>query len=262
MIVHDSRNDEIFGKIQKYAEDPTSPNGINGKLFVDFTDYSKEVDFDMLDEEICLGLAKLDLTKYPMVHGVIPKKLQERELSGEFESNALFEYDEKNKDILKNLSVMERRKFLFFKRRLIIPWFFILDLKPNMFRTKSQDLYPWSAESTFFPELRKCIEGLPFREIGRVVIYGSWTESRVPCHRDSISTAKFDHHVNINPGGYRPVYIYDPKSDTKHYLSENFKFYAYNTSDYHGVDPLPHFSYTVRVDGTYNDTVLYRLNML
>lgn len=102
-----------------------------------------------------------------------------------------------------------------------------------------------------FPILRDCIEKLPFSEIGRVVIYGSWAESRVACHRDTPPSKVYAHHINFNPGGYRPVYVYDPLTQTKHFLPPDFKFYAYNTSDYHGVDPISHFSYTVRVDGTY-----------
>jgi hypothetical protein len=66
----------------------------------------------------------------------------------------------------------------------------------------------------------------------------------------------FDHHINFNPGGYRSVFIYDSLNDNKIFLPKDYKLYAYNTSDYHGVDPLPHFSYTIRVDGKYSDAGL------
>lgn len=250
MIVGSIQEDNTFGTIKKFVEDHHKPNGINGKYFVDFTASLSDVDFDELDLEICLGLAKCNLDKYPMVNGVIPEKIQVKELAGEFESNALFNYSS-NREHLLGLDIQQRRKFLFFRKKSLIPWFFILDLKPNLFKTKSQDLYPWADCIKLFPKLKDCILKLPFIEIGRVVIYGSWPESRVPCHRDSYPSNDYDHHINFNPGGYRPVYVYDSINDIKHYLPDNYKFYAYNTSDYHGVDPLPYFSYTVRVDGIF-----------
>jgi hypothetical protein len=230
---------------------PHEITGINGLPFVDFTSLCN-FDFKKLDDEICLGLATTNLDKLPMVGGVIPPKLREREIDGEFEPSILINYSG-DKTVFSNLSPMEIRKYLFFKRKTVVPWCFILELKPNLFNTKTQDLYPWSELIEKFPYTKQCIEELPFKEIGRVVIYGSWSEARVPCHKDQRVTEKFDHHINFNPGGYRPIYVYDSLNDKKVFLPEDYKLYAYNTSDYHGVDPLPHFSYTIRVDGVYNE---------
>ena len=137
----------------------------------------------------------------------------------------------------------------------------ILDLKPNFFKTKTKDLYPWNPIMDIMPYTKSCIEQLPFKEIGRVVIYGSWPEARVPCHRDVSSKVNFDHHINFNPGGYRQVYVYDSIDDKKVYLPEDYLLYAYNTSDYHGVEPSNRFSYTVRVDGIYTDEALELLKI-
>lgn len=235
----------------KYDFIPTEVIGINGSPFVNFTSHCS-FDFEKMNEEICIGLATTDLTKLPMVSGVIPPKIREREIDGEFETSVIKNYTG-DKNILANMSSMEKRKYLFFKHKSVVPWYFILDLKPNVFQTKTQDLYPWEDIVSKFTYTKKCIEELPFKEIGRVVIYGSWPESRVPCHRDKAPSTDFDNHINFNPGGYRPVYVYDSVNDKKIFLPTDHKLYAYNTSDYHGVDPLSYFSYTVRVDGVYSE---------
>jgi len=255
MNVIDVKQDNVFGKVYKFEESLMSPYGINGQYFLDFTKYIRVTDFEELDFEICYGLSRLNLDKIPMVSGPVPKNDQLfPQLVGHYESEAKYYYDDDSKK-LQDLSDMEIRKFLYYRKKSILPWYFVLDLKPNIFNTKSRDLYPWDKKIEMFPKLKECILSMPFSEIGRVVIYGSWSESTVPCHRDSVPNRQCDNHINFNPGGYRPVYIYDPLSKEKIYLPKTFKFYGYNTTDYHGVDALPHFSYTVRVDGVFNHSI-------
>jgi hypothetical protein len=254
MIAKKIITDSIFGKVIEYEHEANHINGINGAPFIDFSP-TATFDFKMMDDEICLAMAKTTELKYPTVSGVTPPTLRAREFDATFENQAKFEYAG-DRDSLKDMSIQGIRKYLFFKQLSVIPWFLILDLKPNLFNTKAQDLYPWNNVMDMMPYTKECIEKLPFKEIGRVVIYGSWPEARVPCHRDMPSTTNFDHHINFNPGGYRQVYIYDSVDDKKVYLPEEYLLYAYNTTDYHGVEPSTRFSYTVRVDGIYNDEAM------
>lgn len=231
-------------------------NGINNKLFLNFNDYCN-FNLEKIDLEVCLALAKLNLNKYPMVNGVVPNCLQSKDFPIIFENEFNFYSNSTDLQVLNNLTHMEKRKYLFFRKKITIPWFFILDLKSNKFSTKNKNIYPWHENSNLTPYLKECILAMPFSEIGRVVIYGSWPLAVVPCHRDSFPTKDFPHHINFNPGGYRPVYVFDPINDEKNYLPSNYHFYAYNTTDYHGVDSLPYFSYTIRVDGIYNSSVCF-----
>ncbi len=249
MKIVDERKDPNFGTVMNFEHISLPPQGYNGKLFLDFSKYAN-FDFEKMDTEICLALSKIDLNKYPIVSGVMPPKLK----YGIFENEVMYNFTG-DRENLKNLSPMEMRKFLFFKHKTLLPWFFVVDLKPSLFFERSEDKHPWSEVSKLTPYTRQCIESLPFKSIGRVVIYGSWPQAEVPCHRDWIPDGVFHHHINLNPGGYRPVYIYDPETDTKNYLPESYKLYAYQTTDYHGVDALTHFSYTIRIDGIYNDDV-------
>jgi hypothetical protein len=251
MIVIDTKKDADFGNVYKFEHIDVPLVGVNGDYFLNL---SEHCNFDMqrMDDEICLALSSIDLTKYPTVVGVIPPKLMDGEVKL-FENDVMYNYDG-NREVLKDMTAMQKRKYLFFKHKALLPWFFILDLKPNLFKTKNKNVTEWDALSEKFQYTRECIMNMPFSEVGRVVIYGSWPGAEVPCHRDAPVTGEFDHHINFNPGGYRQVYVYDSISNTKHYLPEDYSFYAYNTRDYHGVEPLIHFSYTVRVDGIYDST--------
>lgn len=243
------KEDEVFGTIYdlKHVNEPV--NGIHGKSFINF---NMDCDLDRMDNEICLALAKTDTFKVPTVPGKIPPELKTHD-NDVYEYDILFNYTG-DKTIFKGMDYQQIRKYFFYKKSITLPWYFMLELKPNKLLTKSKDLEPWNSISELFPYTKSIIEKMPFEEIGRVVIYGSWPNSPVPCHRDNIPSKNFEHHINFNPGGYRPVYVYDTTTQQKHYLPKDYRFYAYNTTDYHGVDLLPHFSYTVRVDGTYDLT--------
>lgn len=254
MKIIDQRRDQTFGTVYKYEHEDIPVQGWAGKPFIDFTSMCTG-DLDIMDDELCQAMAKADLSKYPIVTGVIPPKLSQ-EYPVKFENTIMYEFDG-DRGAFANMTPMERRKYLFFRYGSTIPWFFILDLKPNMFATKHHPINPWSDwAKQHIPYMIEQIESMPFDDIGRVVIYGSWPESTVPCHRDETPSATPPNHINVNPGGYRPVYVYDSIMNTKHYLPKQSKYYAYNVTDYHGVDAVSKFSYTVRVDGVFNQSAL------
>jgi hypothetical protein len=251
MKILDKKDDPDFGTLYKFEHEATPINGIEGKTFIDFTQAST-ADFGKINDEICLALATTPLDNYPIVGGVTPPELAVSELDAKFENEIMYNYSG-DREVLKALTPMERRKYLIFKYGSCSPWCFILNIKPSTFANRMKDEQPWGPIAQKLPLLKQCVEQLPFSEIGRVVIYGSWQEARVPCHRDTYPTKAYGHQINFNPGGPRPVYVYDPVAQVKHYLPPEYKFYSYNVTDYHGVDPLPVFSYTVRVDGTFNE---------
>ena len=218
-----------------YSDDPIK--GINGQTFYKF---DVDVDVERLDDEICKGLAQSNLSHLGMVGGEKPPELEEGRPP----------FEELYLDPEPGMNAQESRRYKTFKRLIDNPWAFVVTLKPNKFLTKEQDLYPWTNVIDRMPYTKQVIESLPFSEIGRVMIYGSWAGSSVPCHRDEPS-GKPKPHINFSPNHYRPVFIWDPVKKEKVYLPKDYNFYAYNVTDYHGVDPLPHFSYTVRVDGKY-----------
>ncbi len=215
----------------------------DGYPFQNFTDYTTSWDWNRLDNELCLMMSQADLSQYPKVSGPQPPELQ----YGEFPREDT--HDKYPLNIME-LTEQQRRKYLYFKRQSVLPWYFVINLKPAKFEKRAFDFYDWDSKYNV-PYTKECVEQLPFKEIGRVVIYASWATSVVPCHRDDPPSENYDQMITFNPGGYRPVYIYDSMRQKKRHLPEDWKAYSYNTTDYHGVDSVPHFSYTVRVDGQF-----------
>lgn len=224
---------------------------IKGFLGHDFLNFNIKADMARMDEEICLALATSNISYISTVGGTKAEKVEEL--------NKLPFESEYAPEPMKGFDDQERRRYLIFKRKIDAPWSFRVDLKKSAgWHGRLRDTGDWSSVSKKTPYTKSVIESMPFKEIGAVWILGAWQGSGVSCHRDMPSTDKLDsieNHVNFNPGGYRPVYLYDPVEDKKRYLPKEYNFYAMNTTDFHGVDPLPHFSYTIRVNGIYKDEV-------
>ena len=214
--------------------------GIKGDPFFKF---DIDCDLERIDEEICRALATSNLGLIPTVYGEKPPDIETEKDRPPFEDPTLPK--------IQGMSLQESRKYRIFKREIDIPWTFAIALKPNRFEARDRDLEPWSNVAKRTPYTKHVIENkMPFSEIGRVMIYGSWSGSSVPCHIDE-PEGDFKLHINFNPGHYRPAYVWDPIAKQKIYKPKDYVFYTFNIKDYHGVDPLPHFSYTIRVDGKY-----------
>ena len=86
MKILETKEDNNFGTLYRFEHLNESPKGINGKLFLKF---NSSFNFDKMDTEICLALSKTDLTKYPIVTGVMPPKLK----YGKFENEVMWDFD-------------------------------------------------------------------------------------------------------------------------------------------------------------------------
>jgi len=236
--------------------------GINNLPFLNLSEYCI-FDLEKMNDEICLGLAKHECNMLPTVSGQIPPDLHIGDIRDKFYESEYIFYRADNiiLEKTKNLSANQRRKYLFFKNKIIQPWSFIFTLKSNKFNNKTQSTSSWeNFVDLDFPYTKHCIEQLPLIQIGRVVIYASYPYNLVPPHRDMPISAHKDHHININPAGYRPIYVYDTIDKTKYYLNNDIRMYAFNVRDYHGVDAVSNFSYTIRVDGQYTQEFLNKFN--
>lgn len=231
---------DIWGNLKYRGDKPIV--GINGQAFHNF---DIGVDMGRIDEEVCRALATSNLDFIPSVYGEKPPDIEEEKERPPFEDPSLPKQD--------GLNSQQTRKYRIFKRKIDIPWTFAIPLKPNRFSTRDIDNGPWSSVADKTPYTKHIIENkMPFSQIGRVMIYGSWAGSSVPCHIDE-PEGDYKLHINFNPGHYRPVYVWDPIAKKKIYKPKDYIFYTFNILDYHGVDPVPHFSYTIRVDGKHLD---------
>jgi hypothetical protein len=229
---------ENFNIDLKYKGDKPIKGVFGGKPFHSF---NVDADLDRIDEEVCRALATSNLDFVPNVYGEKPPTFEEEAGRPPLE--------DPTEPKVSGLNNQETRKYRIFKREIDIPWTFAVALKPNRYETRDQDIKPWSSVAKKTPYTKHVIENkMGFETVGRVMIYGSWAGSSVPVHVDEVYQKQVL-HINFNPGHSRPVYVWDPITRKKIYKPEEYKFYTFNTMDYHGVDPLPYFTYTIRVDG-------------
>ena len=81
MKLVDTKEVEGIGKLYKCEHEESPMLGIEGKPFKNFTKYTLNWDWQKLDNEICLMLAKNPLDKWPKVGGSMPPELKQYGLS-------------------------------------------------------------------------------------------------------------------------------------------------------------------------------------
>jgi len=110
-----------------------------------------------------------------------------------------------------------------------------------------------------FPRTIAFIEELPFREIGRCVLFGIEANDHAPAHRDSepgkaLSIAQ---SISFDPRGDKGLFLESADRDEKVVVTS--PIYWFNDADYHGVDPAPRFRYSIRVDGVFDPAFVKRV---
>jgi hypothetical protein len=110
-----------------------------------------------------------------------------------------------------------------------------------------------------FPRTVGFIESLPFREIGRVVIFGLEANDHAPAHRDAEpgKSVEIGHSISFCPRGDKRLYLCDPARGS--YTPVAARAYWFNDMDYHGVEADPYFRYSVRIDGVFERAFLRAL---
>jgi hypothetical protein len=113
-----------------------------------------------------------------------------------------------------------------------------------------------------FPETVRFLEGLPFKEIGRAVLFGLEPNDHAPLHRDSEPgrALQVAQSMSFCPRGDKRFYLQNaPDAEP---LVVDTRAYWFNDMDYHGVLADPWFRYSVRVDGVFTPEFASRLAAL
>lgn len=241
--------------------------------FVDTT-LNKELHF-----ETCIGLAKVKDFGVGMFPGSI-SKIDSKKINGqknwtEIMANMgvydptgvhqeaidqLIHYSKETGDVLLKLVY----KYCYFAMDSAIPWMFTVYLRNSAFLKKTEDKDNlWTSNIRHFPNIRKFVETLPFKTIGRVLFFTTYPNTIVPTHRDWYIESHRDHNINFFfAGGWRPSFVLDDINEDKIYLEKEATSYFFNNRDYHGVDAEPKFRYTLRVDGVFDDTICEKFNLI
>ena len=243
----------------EYKEFGVMGVGCEGRPVVPFDSFLDTSIFFDLHDEVCIGLSKCSNFSFGKVVGAPPIVLQSR-LQSTFAEDMLSrlnEFDPTGRHLkhLENLHTWEERcKYMYFAMGAIIPWYFEVFLLRQTFFDKTKDNRNWCPEAQYFPNLKNFIENkLPFKRIGRVVIFSTFPNCEVPIHRDFVVEPHKDHNINFFFDKWRPSFVYDETIKERIYLPSGTRSYFFNNRDYHGVEPENRFRYTVRVDGTFTE---------
>ena len=120
----------------------------------------------------------------------------------------------------------------------------------------------YTESAQYFPLLIKYIHTLPFKFIGRVIIFNSFPNCGAITHRDGYIHPHKHHQINLMFYKYRPYFLWDNEKKKKEYLDINTKSFVFNDCDYHGIEGESEFRYTVRVDGRFEDWFLEELGLI
>jgi Rieske 2Fe-2S family protein len=102
-----------------------------------------------------------------------------------------------------------------------------------------------------FPRTVAFVQALPFRELGRVVIFGLNANDHAPFHRDTEpgKALQIAQSISIDPRGTKRFVLAGPDGAEK--VPVEARVYWFNDMDYHGVEADPSFRYSIRCDGVF-----------
>lgn len=233
----------------------------NNELILDMSHLFSAQTLVELDREIVVGLA----CSKNIFHSV------GKELSrGDAELGL---YDHSYKDVglaeheleawetesMQSMTFAERQRYLRFAKGAYHPWAVCLALTTNSswsHKMSPKDKVVTDEARSMFKRTIDVIYSLPiFESIGRICIFGVDPSQHVTCHRDE-NPEKWpvnDELLMVSPRGNKKFYVYDPEKKQRHYISSDVRSYIFHDLNFHGVDPLPYFTYTIRIDGLYTD---------
>lgn len=119
----------------------------------------------------------------------------------------------------------------------------------------------WTDDIQYFPKLKALIETMPFESFGRVIFFMTEANNQTVPHFDAGSleqrlTKENDDFIwfTTKPNS-KSVFVMDDTTLEKTYAEPDKKFVWFNEMDFHGTDPVPHFSFAIRIDGKFKPGV-------
>ncbi len=149
---------------------------------------------------------------------------------------------------------MAQMRFLSFRHGVYFPWKVCFHLLEN---DRWEDKHHGSGKAfdddarEHLPKTVAFIESLPFKEIGRAVLFGLEPNDHAPPHRDTEPGAALAvaQSISFDPRGGKGLYLKDADGGSE--TTIDAPIFWFNDMDYHGVAAAPRFRYSIRVDGVF-----------
>jgi len=107
---------------------------------------------------------------------------------------------------------------------------------------------PWA---TKFARLMDFIQTLPFEATGRMLIIYDDQGLEVPAHRDHLEKDVCHDFIWFRTNLVKPFYMYNQDSGEKLYVESHSAWFD-TVNQFHGSDPAPGLSFSIRVDGIFS----------
>ena len=147
-----------------------------------------------------------------------------------------------------------QERWLAYRHRVYFPWKVCYHLLENdRWEDKHSGVGKRFGDESreVFPETVRFLEGLPFSEIGRAVVFGLEPNDHAPLHRDTEPGRALGiaQSISLCPRGDKRFFLQNEERDEP--VVVDARAYWFNDMDYHGVLADPFFRYSVRVDGVF-----------
>jgi Rieske 2Fe-2S family protein len=252
-------------------------HGLFGRPFVDLAPLIDTACFPALDEEIALGLARVDVSQtggslkwmgvvapwfeedpyrdYGHVIGSLGSEEWRRFVSLA-EDPARYDGAEPGEvrfgDETDNPLSRAQMRYLAYRHGVYFPWKVCYHLLSN---DRWEDKHSGEGKSfseeaaRIFPQTVAFVRALPFREIGRCVIFGLHENDHAPAHRDTEPGQPIAQSISFSPRPGKRFYVCGDGGEPKQVVTS--PIYWFNDMDWHGVEAGTTFSYSIRVDGVF-----------
>lgn len=245
--------------------------GPNKKPFLYLDDFMpKDIDFETLNTDIAKGIAVSSWNKRYVSSGV-----HEDWATEEITPYVRTLQDHLTKDQVEIFSSFKTtdEKLKFITCLLPVPHpFWVLYLRNNKridssgIKNKSvaQDCQ-WTENAKNFPLLVDLINQMPFEGIGRVLLFMTESNNKTVPHYDAgtqqqrVEKGNDDFIWFTTSKHAKNIFVYNDETKEKYYADLDKKFVWFNEMDYHGTDPVPYFSFSVRIDGKFSPDVKKQL---
>ena len=114
------------------------------------------------------------------------------------------------------------------------------------------DLWHPTDDAEEYSELMSFIATLPFEATGRIIIMYDDSGRSVSAHRDHDSTDLCHEFMWFRTNLEKPFYMLNPETGEKLYVSSHSAWFD-TVNQYHGADATGCLSFSIRVDGRFDD---------
>lgn len=248
--------------------------GINDAAYVDMSTYVDMTKLDSLFLPIAKGIAQCG----PLPIAYFPPKTKNRAYKdmNDLDTCDDAEIADEYANILSTLTPQQRYKFAELANGVIASGSYV-ELRHST-SNRYKDIFSSNlcqdnvAAQQLFPELMAFVLTLPFKSIGRIVIFISSPYIEGQIHSDLVSAQEYlfppfenkdaykdNNFIWFNPRGKKKFFIYNEDTDCKIPVISEACFF--NTWDYHGADISNAATFSFRIDGRFTDELKSKLKL-